>query len=69
MRPIFLLYLIFRNTNENLSFFKTSYLSKRNNKNINYYVAPPNLYELSNNNTIYNNSKNEKLKFKIKVQN
>ena len=59
MRPIFLIYLFFRNNNENLSYFKTNYLSKKKKNDVNYYLAPRNLYKLLFNNTNTNNSKNE----------
>ena len=55
MRPIFLIYLFFRNNNENLSYFKTNYLSKKKKNDVNYYLAPPNLYKLLFNKHIFSN--------------
>jgi len=49
MRPIFLMYLLFRNTNSDLCSFKTGYLSKKKKNDVKIYLATPNYYYSSKN--------------------
>tara|TARA_Y100000816_G_C25839923_1_gene438993 strand:+ start:490 stop:681 length:192 start_codon:yes stop_codon:yes gene_type:complete len=63
---MFLFYLLIKNTDSNLFSLKTSYLAKRN-KDIKYYLAPPDLYEISryNNQTVKNETRKNVLPFNI----